>query len=254
MKLALATCAARPRTVRVGVGAADHAAIVDRDEGHARRTDHPQLARLVVAHLRVVGVGLAGGDDLAGRTAGSSPSRRCSPRGSRSPQSSSFALLGCTRFGSPFCLRKCGGQGASPRPSASSRAASSCSESSEWRDVVDRRRRVAALGEPRGHGVEAQLGGVDVGDLVPLERRRDARVGDRADRPGGGDGAVAGVLVVVDEDAVALLLPPLRGRQLRQRRSTSRASASAARRTSVKSHFGSIRTLTWIPREPEVFG
>ena len=38
------------------------------------------------------------------------------------------------------------------------------------------------------------------------------------------------------------------------RRSTSRASASAARRTSVNDHFGSIRTLTWIPREPEVFG
>ena len=38
------------------------------------------------------------------------------------------------------------------------------------------------------------------------------------------------------------------------RRSTSRDSASAARRISVKSHRGSIRTFTWMPRDPEVFG
>ena len=37
-------------------------------------------------------------------------------------------------------------------------------------------------------------------------------------------------------------------------RSTARASASAARRTSVKSHRGSMRTFTWMPRDPEVFG
>src|SRR5205085_6838312 len=39
------------------------------------------------------------------------------------------ARLGCTLGGSPLCLRKCGGQGASPSPSRSSRAASSRSES-----------------------------------------------------------------------------------------------------------------------------
>src|SRR5882757_7874090 len=38
------------------------------------------------------------------------------------------------------------------------------------------------------------------------------------------------------------------------RRSTSRASARAARRTSVKSHRGSTRTFTWMPRFPDVFG
>ena len=38
------------------------------------------------------------------------------------------------------------------------------------------------------------------------------------------------------------------------RRSTSRASASAARRTSVKLQRGSMRTLTWMPREPLVLG
>jgi hypothetical protein len=38
------------------------------------------------------------------------------------------------------------------------------------------------------------------------------------------------------------------------RRSTSRARASAARRTWSKVHFRWIRTLTWMPRDPEVFG
>ncbi len=38
------------------------------------------------------------------------------------------------------------------------------------------------------------------------------------------------------------------------RRSTSRASASAARRTSVKDHSGRIRTFTWIPFLPLVLG
>ena len=38
------------------------------------------------------------------------------------------------------------------------------------------------------------------------------------------------------------------------RRSTSRAKASAQRRTSGKVHSGSIRQATWMPRLPEVFG
>jgi len=38
------------------------------------------------------------------------------------------------------------------------------------------------------------------------------------------------------------------------RRSTSRASASAARRTVLKSHCGWIRTGMCIPREPDVLG
>ena len=38
------------------------------------------------------------------------------------------------------------------------------------------------------------------------------------------------------------------------RRSSSRASASAARRTSVKLQRGSMGTFTCMPREPEVFG
>ena len=43
------------------------------------------------------------------------------------------------------------------------------------------------------------------------KRARDAGVRHRADRIGRGHRAVAGVLVVVDEHAVALLLPPLGG-------------------------------------------
>ena len=38
------------------------------------------------------------------------------------------------------------------------------------------------------------------------------------------------------------------------RRSTSRAKASAARRTTGKSQFGSIRHATWMPRLPDVLG
>jgi hypothetical protein len=38
------------------------------------------------------------------------------------------------------------------------------------------------------------------------------------------------------------------------RRSTSRANASAARRTTGKSQRGSMRQATWMPRLPDVFG
>jgi hypothetical protein len=38
------------------------------------------------------------------------------------------------------------------------------------------------------------------------------------------------------------------------RRSTSRANASAQRRTSGNDQFGSIRQAMWMPRFPEVFG
>ena len=126
----------------------------------------------------------------------------------------SRSRLGWTRLGSPRCLRKCGGQGASPRPSSSSRRARSSSSSSEPACSS-----MSAAGSPRsaqavGHRVEAQVARLDVGDLVPGQRAGHARVGRRAHRVGGRDRAVARVLVVVDEHAVALLLPPLAGRQL----------------------------------------
>ena len=56
-----------------------------------------------------------------------------------------------------------------------------------------------------------EVRGLAVLDLVPVKRRRHARVGRGPHRVRGGDGAVLGVLVVVEEDAVALLLPPFAG-------------------------------------------
>ena len=54
---------------------------------------------------------------------------------------------------------------------------------------------------------------------------------------------------------MALLLPPLAGRQIAARaarpRARARARRGAPRRTSSAR---SMRTLTWMPREPEVFG
>ena len=58
-----------------------------------------------------------------------------------------------------------------------------------------------------------EVGRLAVGHLVPGERRRHARVGQRPHRVGRAGRAVLGVLVVVEEHAVALLLPPLRGRE-----------------------------------------
>ena len=65
--------------------------------------------------------------------------------------------------------------------------------------------------------------------LVPAQAARHARVGRRAHRVGGGDGAVAGVLVVVDEHAVALLLPPLARRAAPARAARPPAPARAPR-------------------------
>ena len=78
--------------------------------------------------------------------------------------------------------------------------------------VVDPRLHVAELREPRRHRRQREVLGLDVRQLVPGDRRRDGRVGAAAHRVGGGDRAVARVLVVVDEDALAALLLPPRGR------------------------------------------
>ncbi len=71
--------------------------------------------------------------------------------------------------------------------------------------------RVADGGEAGGHGGDGEVGGVAGGDFAPVEGRGDAGVGERADRVGRAGGAVFGVLVVVEEDAVALLFPPFGG-------------------------------------------
>src|SRR5580704_6125370 len=57
--------------------------------------------------------------------------KRWAPKPSALCAEKDFALEGWTRLASPSCLAKCGGQGASPRPSASSRAARARSCSSE---------------------------------------------------------------------------------------------------------------------------
>src|SRR5688572_24008590 len=84
------------------------------------------------------------------------------------------------------------------------------------RGRVDAGVTVAELLEPRRHRDEREVAGLAGLDLLPQERRRNARVRRRAHRVRGGDRAVLGVLVVVDEDAVALFLPPLARRQRRR--------------------------------------
>ena len=98
-----------------------------------------------------------------------------------------------------------------PSPSASSRAYMSSSGCSEWATSSIAGVEVAALGEARGHRRHGEVLGRDLGQLVPGDRRGDRRARLGPDAVGRGDRAVAGVLVVVDEDALAaLLLPPLR--------------------------------------------
>ena len=69
---------------------------------------------------------------------------------------------------------------------------------------------VADAREARRHRAQREIGRIGVGDLAPVERRAKrarracGRIGVRA-----GHGAVLGILVVVDEHAVPLLLPPL---------------------------------------------
>src|SRR5690606_37311464 len=85
------------------------------------------------------------------------------------------------------------------------------------RVIVHVRVHVAEFGEAGGHGHEVEVLRVRRADLLPAQRRRDGGVRAGPYGVGGGDGAVAGRLVVVDEDALAaLLLPPLDGDLLRQ--------------------------------------
>src|SRR5262249_7893969 len=79
---------------------------------------------------------------------------------------------------------------------------------------IDPRAGIADLGEPRrdrGDRERLRLAGRH---LIPRNGRGDPRVRQRPDRVRGGDGPVLRVLVVVEEDAVALLLPPLARRDV----------------------------------------
>jgi hypothetical protein len=75
---------------------------------------------------------------------------------------------------------------------------------------------IADFGEAPRHGEHGKVGRVAVGHLIPGKRRRDARIGQGADGVGRAGRPILGILVVVEEDAVALFLPPLRCRQRRE--------------------------------------
>ena len=114
-----------------------------------------------------------------------------------------------------------------PGPSRSCRADSSSNGRARGVRV---HARVAVADLPRnGAGMVASVksAGSHVGDLVPGERRRDARIGPRPDRVRGGDRAVFGVLVVVQEHALTFLFPPLARRATRACAARLRAPAPA---------------------------
>src|SRR5689334_15691808 len=77
-------------------------------------------------------------------------------------------------------------------------------------DLVDRGVSVAAIGQDGWHGAHVEL--LRVGDLrevVPTQRHRNGSARPRADAVGRRNGAVAAVLVEIDENVVAaVFLPP----------------------------------------------
>src|SRR5436190_12908647 len=75
---------------------------------------------------------------------------------------------------------------------------------------VDGRMRVAEVAKPAGHGGYCEIRGLAVGHLVPGERRRNARVRGGTHGIRGAGRSILGVLVVVDEYAMTLFLPPFR--------------------------------------------
>src|SRR3954447_18983259 len=79
---------------------------------------------------------------------------------------------------------------------------------------VDRGVAIAYLGKARRHGRDREVLRRDFSELVPRDRCRNRRPRLRPDAVGRGNRAVPGVLVVVDEDALAALLLPPVGRDL----------------------------------------
>src|SRR4029079_19358253 len=70
--------------------------------------------------------------------------------------------------------------------------------------LVDRRMRISDPVVSRGHGREREIRRIALADLIPGQRCRYARVGSGSHGVRGSDGAILGVLVVVDEHTVAL--------------------------------------------------
>src|SRR5580700_3790045 len=93
--------------------------------------------------------------------------------------------------------------------------------------------RIANSREARGHSEDGEAGRVAVRDLTPIEGCGNASVRERADRVGRAGGAILGVLVVVEEDAVPLLFPPLGTGDVRPA-----AFDGARERHSSAPHFG----------------
>ncbi len=75
--------------------------------------------------------------------------------------------------------------------------------------IIHSRMRIAQLRESRGNRQDGEIGRVAIGNFIPIERRRYARVGDGSDRIRRAGSSILGVLVIVEEYAVAFLLPPL---------------------------------------------
>src|SRR2546422_10381006 len=74
---------------------------------------------------------------------------------------------------------------------------------------VDSGMAIAERREALWHRRQGKVRGIGGIHFVPPERRRDPRLGGGPHGVRRGDRAVLGVLIVVDEDAMALFLPPL---------------------------------------------
>src|SRR5262245_44514165 len=68
---------------------------------------------------------------------------------------------------------------------------------------------MAARGKSFRHGSQCEGAWIALGDFVPLEWRRDARVRRWPNGVGRGDRPILRILVVIDEHAVPLFFPPL---------------------------------------------
>ena len=189
----------------------------------------------------------------------SAPSARrpYAPAAPRLPCAASTAATRLRLAGALFAY--CGGHGASPcarraraRPDSSSRRARASTAL-----PVDARVPVADLGEARGHGREREIGRVGMrrprpSPAAPKRAHRASAAPSRRR-----DGAVLRVLVVVDEHAVPLLLPPLAGRERRhapldlarerQRRAAHLVEASSAARC-ARARAGRACPRSWASR------
>src|ERR1700752_3205036 len=69
---------------------------------------------------------------------------------------------------------------------------------------------IADFGEALRHGEDREVSRIAIGHLVPMQRSRNACVRQRAYGVCGTCRPVLGILVVIEEHAVTLFLPPLR--------------------------------------------